>query len=84
MGWEDKPMHRQYPKRAKEEDQAIKTKYDFLTFNFSYFTPREWLFLAEKGNLKLSVSKMSWREESEKFSLSFNGKLHLKFSGKSY
>ena len=27
MGWEDKPMHRQYPKRAKEEDQAIKTKY---------------------------------------------------------
>ena len=27
---------------------------------------------------------MSWREESEKFSLSFNGKLHLKFLGKSY
>ena len=27
---------------------------------------------------------MSGREESEKFSLSFNGKLHLKFLGKSY
>ena len=27
---------------------------------------------------------MSWTEESEKFSLSFNGKLHLKFLGKSY
>ena len=33
---------------------------------------------------KRSDSKMSWREESEKFSLSLNGKLHLKFLGKSY
>ena len=88
FGWDGKTNqcigNTQKLKSKRGRPQAIKTKYDLLTFNFSYFTPREWLFLAEKGNLKLSDSKMSWREESEKFSLSFNGKLHLKFSGKSY
>ena len=24
MGWQDKPMHEQYPRRANEKDQAIK------------------------------------------------------------
>ena len=56
----------------------------FWRLIFHISLPQERLFFAEKGNLKLWDSKMSWREESEKFSLSFNGKLHLKFSGKSY
>ena len=51
--------------------------YDFLKFNFSHFSPQVRLFFLEKGNLKFSDSKMRWKEESEKFSLSSNLKLHL-------
>ena len=40
------------------------------------------LFFTEKGNSAFSNSKMRWKEESEKFSLSKDFKLHLKFSGK--
>ena len=42
----------------------------FLKFKFLYSTPRIELFFTEKGNLKFSDSKMRWKEESEKFSLS--------------
>ena len=44
--------------------------YDYLKFDFSHFTPQIRLFFAEKGNLKVSQSKMRCREESEKPSLS--------------
>ena len=37
--------------------------YNFL--KLSYFTPHVKLFFEEKGNLKFSVSRMRWREESE-------------------
>ena len=45
---------------------------------FIFYYPGYTFFL-EKGNLKFSDSQMWWREESEKFSLSQNFELHLKF-----
>ena len=45
---------------------------------FIFYYPGYTFFL-EKGNLKFSDSQMWWREESEKFSLSQNVELHLKF-----
>ena len=41
-----------------------------IKFNFSHFSSQVSLFFVEKRNLKCSDSKMRWREESEKFSLS--------------
>ena len=37
--------------------------YYFLQFNFLHFTPQVKIFFVEKGNLKLSDSKMQWRDE---------------------
>ena len=51
---------------------------------FSNFTPQIRLFFVEKRkpSLKFSDSEMWWREESEKFSLSYYVKMNKKISGK--
>ena len=59
-----------------------KIPYDFLKFNFSQFTPQIKLFFTEKGHSAFSDSELRWKAESEKFSLSKDFKLYLKFSGK--
>ena len=39
-------------------EDYLKIPYDFVKFNFSYFTPYVRLIFLEKGNLKFSDSKM--------------------------
>ena len=47
------------------------SKHDFFPkFNFCISLPRIKLFFTEKGNQKFPDSKMRWKEEAEKFSLS--------------
>ena len=57
---------------ARDESPPPKKILDppLLKFDFFIFTTQVTLFFLERRNLKFSDSKMWWREESEKFSLS--------------
>ena len=56
----------------------------FWSLLFQILLPWLGYFSQSKGNQKFSDSKRWRREESEKLSLSYYIKLHLKFSGKKY
>ena len=62
-----------FSKKKSFESKKVKS--------FSNFPPQIRLFFVQnrKPSLKFSDSKMWWREESEKFSLSYYVKMHLKF-----